>query len=211
MKDIISEFTAIKGLGEAKAKALFKSGYKSIADLSSASTEDLSTVDGIGPSLAEKIKSGASELVTSVSEKPASTEIAATTELEMDGESRRLFKVRKVQKGKKPDFKRADSHKFKRLDANWRRPRGLQGKKRRHVRAKGALAQVGYGSPVTVKGLHPSGFAEVLVRNVSDVEKVDASIEAIRIAGTVGAKKRNLIKEKAVELNIRVLNPSRGE
>ncbi|MBN1134127.1 MAG: 50S ribosomal protein L32e, partial [Methanosarcinaceae archaeon] len=90
-------------------------------------------------------------------------------------------------------------------------PRGLQGKKRRHVRAKGALAQVGYGSPVIVKGLHPSGFAEVLVRNVSDVEKVDASIEAIRIARTVGAKKRNLIKEKAVELNIRVLNPSRGE
>jgi large subunit ribosomal protein L32e len=211
MKDIISEFTAIKGLGDAKAKALVKAGYKSIEDLASASIEDLSAVEGIGPSLAEKIKAGASELATSVSEKPDSTELAATIELEMDEESRRLFKVRKVQKGKKPDFKRADSHKFKRLDSNWRRPRGLQSKKRRHVRAKGALAQVGYGSPVTVKGLHPSGFAEVLVRTVSDVEKVDASIEAIRIARTVGAKKRNVIEEKAVELNIRVLNPSRGE
>jgi large subunit ribosomal protein L32e len=211
MKDIISEFTAIKGLGEAKAKALVKAGYKSTEDLASASVKDLSAVEGIGPSLAEKIKAGASELATSVSEEPASTELAATTELEMDEESRRLFKVRKVQKGKKPDFKRADSHKFKRLDSNWRRPRGLQGKKRRHVAAKGALAQVGYGSPVTVKGLHPSGFAEILVRTPSDVDKVDASIEAIRIARTVGAKKRNVIEEMAMELNIKVLNPTRGE
>ena len=99
MKDIISEFTAIKGLGEAKAKALVKAGYKSMDDLAGASIEDLSSVEGIGPSLAEKIKTGASELATSVTEEPAATEPAVTTELEMDEESRRLFKVRKVQKG----------------------------------------------------------------------------------------------------------------
>ncbi|MFY9201953.1 MAG: 50S ribosomal protein L32e, partial [Methanosarcina flavescens] len=44
--------------------------------------------------------------------------------LDMDSESRRLFNVRKVLKGKKPQFKRAACHKFKRLDSNWRRPRG---------------------------------------------------------------------------------------
>jgi large subunit ribosomal protein L32e len=62
---------------------------------------------------------------------------------EMDPESRRLFVVRKVLKGKKPQFKRAACHKFKRLDDNWRRPRGTQGKQRRKYKAKGALAQVG--------------------------------------------------------------------
>ncbi|MGP8321076.1 MAG: 50S ribosomal protein L32e [Methanosarcinaceae archaeon] len=129
----------------------------------------------------------------------------------MDEESRRLFKVRKVQKAKKPDFKRADSHKKKRLDSNWRRPRGLQGKQRKHIKAKGALAQVGYGSPVAVKGLHPSGYADILVNNLNDIGDIDASIEAIRIARTVGARKKAIIEEKAAELGLKVLNPTRGE
>jgi large subunit ribosomal protein L32e len=136
---------------------------------------------------------------------------AVATELALDEESKRLFKVRKVQKGKKPEFKRTDSHKYKRLDSNWRRPRGLQGKQRRHIAAKGAIAQVGYGSPAAVKGLHPSGYAEVLVNTVSDVENVDASLEAIRIARTVGARKKALIEAKATEMGIKILNPTRSE
>lgn len=136
---------------------------------------------------------------------------AVTTELALDEESKRLFKVRKVQKGKKPAFKRADSHKYKRLDSNWRRPRGLQGKQRRHIAAKGALVQTGYGSPVAVKGLHPSGYAEVLVNTVKDVDDVDASFEAIRIGRTVGARKKAIIEAKATEMGIKILNPTRSE
>lgn len=136
---------------------------------------------------------------------------AVTTELALDEESKRLFKVRKVQKAKKPAFKRTDSHKYKRLDSNWRRPRGLQGKQRRHIAAKGALAQVGYGSPAAVKGLHPSGYAEVLVNTVKDVDDVDASFEAIRIARTVGGRKKAIIEAKATEMGIKILNPTRSE
>jgi large subunit ribosomal protein L32e len=130
---------------------------------------------------------------------------------EMDSESRRLFGVRKVQKGKKPQFKRAACHKFKRLDVNWRRPRGSQGKQRRKYVAKGALAQIGYGSPAAVRGLHPSGFMDVLISNTTELELVDPSFEAIRIAATVGARKKAIILAKAEELGIRVLNPGRGE
>jgi len=131
--------------------------------------------------------------------------------LEMDLESRRLFKVRKVLKGKKPIFKRACSHKFKRIDSNWRRPRGLQSKKRRKYAAKGALAQIGYGSPAAVRSLHPSGYVDVLISSLSELELVDPSYEAIRIAGTIGTKKKTLIRAKAEELGIKVLNPGRGE
>jgi len=209
MRDIISEFTNIKGLGEAKAKALVEAGYNSIDELASASIEELTTVEGVGASLAEKIKAGATEFVSGAPE--ITEEAVVTTELVMDEESRRLFRVRKVQKNKKPDFKRADSHKIKRLDSNWRRPRGLQGKQRRHIRAKGALVKPGYGSPAAVKGLHPSGYAEVLVNTVADVDNVDASIEAVRIARTVGARKKSMIEAKAAELGIKILNPIRGE
>lgn len=129
----------------------------------------------------------------------------------MEGKIKRLFKARKVQKGKKPNFKRTDSHKYKRLDSNWRRPRGLRGKQRRHYKAKGAIAQVGYGSPKVVKGFHPSGYSEVLVNTVSDLDNVDASSEAIRVAGKVGARKKSIIQAKASELGIKVLNPLRSE
>ena len=129
----------------------------------------------------------------------------------MEGKIKRLFKARKVQKGKTPEFKRTDSHKYKRLDSNWRRPRGLRGKQRRHYKAKGALAQVGYGSPKVVKGFHPSGYSEVLVNTVSDLDGVDASLEAIRIAAKVGARKKTIIQAKASELGIKVLNPLRSE
>ncbi len=131
--------------------------------------------------------------------------------LDMDPESKRLFNVRKVQKGKKPQFKRTCSHKFKRLDTNWRRPRGSQGKQRRKYVSKGALAQVGYGSPVEVKGLHPSGYFDVLISNTSELELVDPSYEAIRVAAAVGARKKSVILAKAKELGIRVLNPGKGD
>ena len=220
MEDTIKEFTNIKGLGEAKAKALADAGFKSVDELANASIEDLTSIEGVGEALANKIKAGALELsseTVEVSEEsteevaPKATKAVEVGELAMDDESKRLFKVRKVLKGKKPDFKRTDSHKYKRLDSNWRRPRGLQGKQRKHIKAKGALAQAGYGSPVAVKGLHPSGYADVLVRNVGDIDAIDATIEAIRIARTVGAKKKAVIEEKAAELGIKVLNPTRGE
>lgn len=131
--------------------------------------------------------------------------------LDMDPESRRLFNVRKVLKGKKPQFKRAACHKFKRLDSNWRRPRGTQGKQRRKYVSKGALAQVGYGSPAAVKGLHPSGYSDVLISSVDELELIDSSYEAIRIASTVGARKKAIIITKAEELGIKILNPGRSE
>lgn len=221
MEDTIKEFTNIKGLGEAKAKALADAGFKSVDELANASIEDLTAVEGVGEALANKIKAGVLELSSETveepeksAEKPAApkaTKAVEVGELAMDDESKRLFKVRKVLKGKKPHFNRTDAHKYKRLDSNWRRPRGLQGKQRKHIKAKGALAQAGYGSPVAVKGLHPSGYADVLVRNVGDIDAIDATIEAIRIARTVGAKKKAVIEEKAAELGIKVLNPTRGE
>jgi len=146
-----------------------------------------------------------------MAEEFSEVESTSVSALDMDPESRRLFNVRKVQKGKKPQFKRTCSHKFKRLDTNWRRPRGLQGKQRRKYVAKGALAQVGYGSPAAVKGLHPSGYSDVLISSIADLELVDPSFEAIRIARTIGAQKKAIILAKAEELGIKVLNPGRSE
>ena len=125
----------------------------------------------------------------------------------MDSATKRLLNTRKQQKSKKPTFKRTDSHKKKKLDDNWRRPRGLQSKLRRRFASKGAVVQVGYGSPKAVRGLHPSGFEEVMVRNQDDLQPIDPSYQAARIARTVGVRKRRMIEEIAKSREIKILNP----
>jgi large subunit ribosomal protein L32e len=64
-----------------------------------------------------------------------------------------------------------------------------------------------------VRGLHPSGFQEVIVHNANDLSQIDPKVQAARIGGTVGAKKRELIEREAEKLKIRILNPmhERGE
>lgn len=58
-----------------------------------------------------------------------------------------------------------------------------------------------------VRGLHASGFEEIMIWNTADLEKVDSETQVARIGGSVGNKKKEAIIEKAEELNIRILNP----
>jgi large subunit ribosomal protein L32e len=134
-------------------------------------------------------------------------EAVPTTELEMESEFQRLMKVRKRQKSKKPNFIQTDQHKKKRLKKYWRRPKGLQNKKRRYILGKGGMARVGFGSPVAVKGLHPSGFQDVLMSRVQDLDELDPGTQAVRIARTVGQRKRMEIVNKARSLGLKILNP----
>jgi large subunit ribosomal protein L32e len=68
------------------------------------------------------------------------------------------------------------------------------------------LVKIGYRGPKLVRGLHPSGFEEVVVYNVEDLQNVDPKRHAVRIAHTVGRRKRAEIIKKAEEIGVRVLN-----
>ncbi len=61
--EVVAEFslTDIPGVGAKTAEALEKGDYTSAADFASASAEDLVTIDGVGPALAEKIVAWAQE------------------------------------------------------------------------------------------------------------------------------------------------------
>jgi large subunit ribosomal protein L32e len=117
----------------------------------------------------------------------------------------KLLKVRARQKSKKPQFDRHDSHKKKRLSISWRKPRGIHNKLGAQVSAKGKLVRPGFGSPRAVKGYHPSGFREMLIKNMADLQKAEGF--AVRIASTLGRKKRSEIETKAAEMNLKILNP----
>ncbi|MCQ8893447.1 MAG: 50S ribosomal protein L32e [Methanolinea sp.] len=117
----------------------------------------------------------------------------------------RLRAIR-VRSQKSARFKRDGFGKKKQLADTWRRPRGLHNKQRIQKKAKGPLPTPGYGSPLAARGLHPSGYRDVLVHNPADLEGLEPAQDAIRIAAGVGAKKRALIQEKAVQAGLKVLN-----
>jgi large subunit ribosomal protein L32e len=108
---------------------------------------------------------------------------------------------------KKPKFLRQNWQALQTLrHVKWRMPRGMHSKLRKKERGKGFLPRPGYGAPTALRGLHPSGYKEVLVSNVKDLLKIDQKKEAVKIRGTVGKKKRAEILKKAEELKIKMLN-----
>lgn len=111
------------------------------------------------------------------------------------------------QKRKRPKFVRQESWRYKRLDEAWRRPRGKDSRMRLQKSGAPPLVKIGYRVDKRFRGLHPSGFEEVLVSRPEDLEGIDPSRQAIRIAAGVGRLKRVQIAEAAREKGIKVLNP----
>ena len=121
----------------------------------------------------------------------------------MTTEIKRLIRVR-VDKG--ATFKRDGYGKKRQLSDSWRKPRGQHNKQREQKKAKGALPKPGFGSPVAVRGMHPSGFFEVLISSVKELEGIDPKTHAIRIGATVGERTRVGLQEKAIAEGFKVLN-----
>jgi large subunit ribosomal protein L32e len=220
------DLTDISGVGNAKAAALEGAGYETVDDVRRASQEDLAEVEGVGNALAARIKADVGGLEVSEEteaevedEEPEEPAEDVETELQARGlvdktpelseEEERLLAQRK--RVGKPQFFRQDYHKKKRTPTSWRRPRGGLSKQRRGVKGKGDTVEAGFRTPKAIRGLHPSGFEEVRVMNVDDLEGVDGDREAVRIGSTVGARKRERIEEEAEDRGIRVLNPTYEE
>jgi large subunit ribosomal protein L32e len=109
---------------------------------------------------------------------------------------------------KRPTFLRQEWFRYKKLGLKWRKPQGGQSKLRRHFKYRINVVSIGFRGPKKTRGLHPSGFMEILVHNPAQLESVDPAKEAVRIAHAVGMRKRKLIEEAAAEKGVRVLNRS---
>lgn len=120
--------------------------------------------------------------------------------------SSKALKVRARARNKKPEFVRQESWRDSKFSLSWRRPRGLDNKIRRKIKGWPASPSTGYKGPKIARGMHPSGYREVIVNNAEAVAAVDPNTHAIRIAHTVGRKKRAVIIAEAKRLNIKILN-----
>lgn len=119
--------------------------------------------------------------------------------------------IRAAQKKKTPSFRRTEWFRYKRLSrSGWRKPHGMDNKQRRNFKYRGSKVRVGHGKIATARGLHSSGFEEVMVFNQNDLETINPETQAARIGASVGNRKREGIHDRADELGIRVLNRRRG-
>ena len=200
------ELSRVKGITDQLAERIKNEVSQIYEDIEAGEAVEESTQEVVGTEKVE-VEKEFEEQAGEGDDENKEIEPVPTAELELDPESLRLLKVRKKQKAKKPNFVQTDLHKKKRLKNYWRRPKGLHNKKRRYILGKSGMARVGYGSPVAVKGLHPSGFQDMLMSRVQDLDELDPSTQAVRIARTVGQRKRMEIVNKARSLGLKILNP----
>tara|TARA_Y100000588_G_scaffold393862_1_gene511628 strand:+ start:145 stop:774 length:630 start_codon:yes stop_codon:yes gene_type:complete len=130
---------------------------------------------------------------------------------ELDDATKEALSMRQSQAKKQPAFRRQEWYRYKRLSrTGWRKPKGMDSKQRKNKKWRTPMARVGFGKVAEARGLHPSGFSEVMVHRPDDLEQIDPKTEAARIGKRVGKRKRIVIHEKADELGIRILNRRRN-
>ncbi len=223
----IEKLNELPGLKEEHIELLADMNIESLADMSEALEDEETVKDimgmlkGVGPKTVEKWRDALADAVIieeeEEDEEPEDVEIVdeeeaeegvhvAKAKPELDDAVRARLSLRSRLSANRPAFKRQEWFRYSKLGDKWRRPKGIHSKMRRGFKHRPPRVKVGFRGPKDVRGLHPSGFAEVLVHNTSQLEGVDPKVQAVRIASTVGVKKRIDIEDMAEELGIRVLN-----
>jgi large subunit ribosomal protein L32e len=225
---ILKEFEALKGVGKVKAKLLYDNGFDSMEKLKKAKIKDLTKLKGITEKNAKEIlgqiKEKKEKPVKKIPEKKDQEEPkdkkADDVEIvedkkgaykpkikpQLNEKEKELLVIRRQIKKRTPHFLRDEGFRYKRIPQNWRRPTGYTSKLRINLKYRPSKVRVGFRAPKKVRGLHPSGFKEIIIHTVKELKKIDPKKQAVRIGGTVGTKKRLEIAKRAGELDIRILN-----
>ena len=213
----VKEFKDLPGFKDEHVEQLASIGITSVDDLKAAMADEskckdiIKTLSGVGPSTVDKWKAAfdgakVAKAETTETEVVETGVYTASIKPELTDDTVQALAVRAIISGQRPAFKRQEWHRYKMLGESWRRPRGIHSKMRRGFKRRPAMVEVGFRGPAAVRGLHPSGFEEVMVYNVDALADIDPKTQAVRIGGTVGVKKRLVIENRAAELGIRVLN-----
>ena len=125
----------------------------------------------------------------------------------LDDATRAALDMRSAQSKKQPAFRRQEWFRYRRLSkTGYRKPKGKDSKMRQNRKYRSPMARIGYGKIATARGLHPSGFEEVMVHAADQLDGLDPERQAVRIGSSVGNRKRFRIHDRADDLGLRVLN-----
>jgi len=111
-----------------------------------------------------------------------------------------------IKKRKHPQFLRPNYGRSSRsrIKIAWRRPRGIDNKKRMKIKYMGESPSIGFRQPKAIRYHHPKGLPEVLVQTPADLTGLKNVV--IRIAGSVGRLKRAAIEKLAGSMALHVVN-----
>lgn len=124
----------------------------------------------------------------------------------MQRDKDKLIELRKKMKRKHPKFRRVESWRYKRVKDSWRKARGIDSQTRKKTKSGVRSPGIGYRTPKAIRGIHPSGFEEVNVNQISQLAELNPKIHAIKIASRLGARKRVKLIEVAQQKNFKILN-----
>ena len=128
----------------------------------------------------------------------------------LDDLTKQDLALRKSQRSSMPKFRRQEWYRYYRLArTGWRKPKGYQSKQRLNMKYRTPMVRVGHRKVASVRGLHPSGFEEILVNTPDQLDNLDPEKQAVRIGAGVGNRKRTVIHNRADQLGLRVLNRRR--
>lgn len=135
--------------------------------------------------------------------------VVAKEEAKAGHNMKHLLELRNTQQKTRPKFTRQESWRYKRLETTWRKPKGVDSKMRKQIRGWPKIVKIGYRGPKLVRGLHPSGYRDVLVHSRAEILLLDPKKDAIRLSAKLGRRYRTSIAEKAEEMGLKILNPRR--
>ncbi len=121
-------------------------------------------------------------------------------------QDKRLMELRNKINKKRPSFRRVESWRYKRVKDSWRKARGIDSNTRKKKKSGVKSPTVGYRNPKKVRGLHPSGYEEVRVITVQDLENLNKNRHAIKISSKLGSKKRIALIDLCQRRGFKILN-----
>jgi len=113
-----------------------------------------------------------------------------------------LVKYKIKLKRSTPRFIKQNARNIKRLDLNWRKPRGSQSKMRLRKGGKPKMVSIGYKTPKALQGVLNSGLRERLVSNIDELKSLNTKTECAVLNSTLGKRKTLIIIQEAKKLGI---------
>jgi len=208
-KASIEDLTKVKGISENFAKDIkdqLKKETKITSKKKQTKPEETSEKKTATTKVSKEKKKTEEKKEKDVETEDKKEEYRVKKKPDLSKEQKERLSIRKQIKKRTPEFLREEWFRYKKIPRNWRRPDGITSKMRINLKYRPSKVRIGFRGPKETRGLHPSGFVEVAIHNVHDLESVDPKTQAVRIGSTVGTKKRIDIEKKAEELDIRILN-----
>jgi large subunit ribosomal protein L32e len=116
----------------------------------------------------------------------------------------------KRKRERKPYFFPQNFGRKKRIKERWRKPRGIDSKKRIGIAHLGPVPKIGYRSEREIRGLHPSGRREILISSKKElIERLDEIKRdglLVRLSSTLGKRSREEIRTIAENEKIAIAN-----